>query len=73
MMDEGWVWFLNSRKAHYIGSDGRSLCGKWAYLGSSFEQGKDNSPDNCASCKRKLKKLREKRDEKPTLASGVRQ
>jgi len=55
---EGWAWALNWRKAHYI-VNGRSLCGHWMYLGNKLEQGKDNSPDNCVSCKRKLKKLKE--------------
>ena len=57
MTDEGWVWFVNSRKAHYV-RDGRSLCGGWVYLGRSFEQGNDDSPDNCAACKRKLEKMK---------------
>ena len=55
-MHEGWGWPGNAKKAHYfVGS--RSLCGKWLYLGS-LEQGNDDSPDNCAVCKRKLKKRR---------------
>lgn len=56
---EGWVWALNWRKAHYV-KNSRSLCGNWLYLGTLFEQGNDNSADNCAACKRKLKKLKEK-------------
>lgn len=57
--DEGWVWFLNSRKAHYI-VESRALCGRWLYLGREHEQGKDDSPDNCVECRRKLLKRREK-------------
>jgi len=62
-MSEGWVWALNWRKAHYI-KDSRSLCGKWLYLGKNLEQGKDDSPDNCALCRRKLRKQKEKEEAK---------
>jgi len=60
---EGWA-FVNygygvTRKAHYIGENCRSLCGRYIWIGP-VEQGNDNSSDNCAICKRKLKKLREK-------------
>jgi DNA-directed RNA polymerase subunit RPC12/RpoP len=58
-LKEGWVWFLNSKKAHYV-KELRALCGRWMYLGSSFEQGKDDSPDNCTECRRRLIKMREK-------------
>jgi len=53
---EGWGWPANSRKAHYF-VDGLSLCGRWGYFGE-VEQGNDDSPDNCAVCKRLLKKRR---------------
>ena len=53
---EGWTWIFNSRKWHYF-QEGRSLCRNFALLGSAdLEQGNDNSPDNCATCKKKLKK-----------------
>lgn len=56
MLTEGWTWLVNTKKWHYF-RDSRSLCGKWLYLGSSdLEQGKDNSPDNCVACVRKLAK-----------------
>lgn len=51
---EGWVAMLNTRKWHYI-VDTKSLCGGWMYLGSRFEQGNDDSPDNCKKCVHKLK------------------
>ena len=56
MADEiGWHKLLNARKWHYFGSDGRALCGNWLVLGRPFgEQGNDDSPDNCAACRRKL-------------------
>lgn len=52
-MAEGWTYLINSKKWHYF-RDGRSLCGKWAYFGSSdFEKGKDNHPKNCSACVKK--------------------
>lgn len=58
-MREGWNWLFNSSKWHYF-REGRSLCGKWMTLGNpEYQQGNDNSPDNCAACKRKLLKERE--------------
>jgi hypothetical protein len=55
-MKEGWTWLFNSKKWHYF-RDGKSLCKKWALLGSEdLEQGNDNSPDNCITCKKILNK-----------------
>ena len=53
-MAGGWGWPSNSKKAHYV-VEGRSLCGKWLYLGQ-LEQGNDGSPDNCTACKKALEK-----------------
>jgi len=50
-MMEGWVWLLNATKSHYM-VDGRSLCGKWAYLGIDYEQRPANNGD-CATCRKK--------------------
>jgi hypothetical protein len=47
-------------KWHYIGEDGRSLCGKWLHLIGPLEHGNDNSADNCAECKRRLEKIKRK-------------
>jgi len=59
-MAEGWGWLTNSRKWHYF-VDGKSLCGKWwaPWLRNDVEQGNNDSPDNCAECKRRLKKHKE--------------
>jgi hypothetical protein len=55
MSGEGWVYIGGARFWHYVGRDGRSLCGKWMYLGSTApELGKDDSPDNCKGCRKKL-------------------
>lgn len=52
---EGWTWLLNSRKEHYF-VEGRSLCGKWMYLGRSDDL-EEKAPHNaCVMCKKKLEK-----------------
>ena len=58
---EGWTWLQNSKKWHYF-VDNRSLCRKWGIFGSDeLEQGKDDSPDNCAECQRQLAKRKAKK------------
>ena len=56
----GW-WnpnpFISRGKFHYVGDDGRSLCGKWLYLKGDLDDSKDDHPDNCTAC-RKKKNLR---------------
>jgi len=60
-MKEGWGYVNQSPKWHYF-IDGRSLCGKWLGLGlGELEQGKDDSPDNCKECRRRLKKKEKKK------------
>lgn len=59
----GW-WnpspFDSRSKFHYVGLDRRTLCGKWAFIGrGDIEDGQDEHPDNCATCRRK--KLAQKR------------
>lgn len=64
---EGWNWMYNARKWHYF-RERRSLCCKWWLpLGEldCLQQGKDESPDNCVTCKnilRKEKKINDARD-----------
>ena len=50
-------------KFHYFGLDGRSLCGKWGRFAGrpEVEDGKDDHPDNCAGCKKKIAKYRAER------------
>ncbi len=58
---EGWGWPTLANRAHYFKDDVlSSLCGRWMYNGK-LEQGKDNSPDNCKECIRKLAKLKEEK------------
>ena len=52
---EGWAYLSNSPKWHYF-RGGRSLCKRWGYFGHDEEQGKDDSPDNCLACRKKLAK-----------------
>lgn len=57
---EGWA-DVGAGRWHYIKPDGRSLCGRWMHLGRSpLEQGGDDSPDNCAECRRRLAKRTER-------------
>lgn len=54
--NEGWHRPGNSRKWHYY-RDYRSLCGATLmFFSGPFEQGQDDSPDNCAACRRKREK-----------------
>lgn len=58
---EGWTWLGNSRKWHYFVGD-RSLCRKWGLFATpKLQQGNDDSPDNCAECRRRLKKRQAKK------------
>lgn len=61
-MQRGWDWLTNSKKEHYFMENGISLCGKWAKLSGSADSvdGADDAPENCAECRRKIKKLRER-------------
>jgi hypothetical protein len=52
--EEGWGKPARTKKWHYFVGI-RSLCGRWAYRGE-LEQGNDDSPDNCAACRKKLEK-----------------
>lgn len=56
---EGWGFITNSRKWHYYTTDGRSLCRKYMkWSMADLDQSGDNSPDNCAECRRKLEALK---------------
>lgn len=60
MAKEGWTWLANSRKWHYF-VDGRSLCRRFMFFAepkSGYEQGNDDSPDNCQACLKQLNKRR---------------
>lgn len=59
MGDIGWKRPAYARKWHFFAGDGRSLCGGWMTLGNSGEMGDDDSPGNCAKCRRVLKQRHE--------------
>lgn len=52
----GW-WnpepYLSRSRWHFIGPDGRSLCGKYLYVAGPLDQGEDNHPQNCRACVKK--------------------
>ena len=54
-LTEGWISLYNARKFHYA-RDGRTLCGKFLYLGASYspDTGSDHKND-CAACSKKLR------------------
>lgn len=54
--NEGWGKSPVSRKWHFFAADGRSLCGKIGFYFGPKEPGQDDSPDNCAECRKRLKK-----------------
>jgi hypothetical protein len=60
---EGWgLPGMYSRKWHYF-KNGISLCRRFRDIllqNEELETGNDDSKDNCATCKRKLQKMREK-------------
>lgn len=56
MREEGWGWPFNAWKAHYY-VNGMSLCRKWMLWGGTLEQGNDDNPDNCATCKKRKKAM----------------
>ena len=57
---EGWKYLSNAKFWHYF-REGKSLCKKWGtFSKEGFEQGNDESPDNCKSCLKVLLKLKAK-------------
>ena len=61
-LKEGWTYLYNSKKWHYFTSErNTSLCNKFMLLAlPELEQGNDESLDNCASCKKALKRRSQK-------------
>ena len=56
---QGWAFPLRSRKWHYF-VEGRSLCGRWLFLGGIYASGqKENAcrDDDCRGCEKKLAKV----------------
>lgn len=61
ILQEGWWFALNARKAHFY-DEGKvtSICGKQMTLGRRLgtENSNHDSADNCAECKRRRTKPR---------------
>lgn len=54
----GWARPASASKWHYFpAGEPRSLCMQWALVGER-DDSDDDSPQNCASCRRKVKALR---------------
>jgi hypothetical protein len=55
----GWNWLTNSKKWHYFGENGRSLCGRYmVFVNDDAEADDTESPDNCAECWKRRQKAR---------------
>lgn len=57
MSAHGWYGPPNSRRWHYFGDDGRSLCGKWlvvAWDAALIDKAYGPANGDCAACERKL-------------------
>jgi hypothetical protein len=63
-LNGGWIWPKHLPKAHYFVSEGygygASLCGKHVFTLKGAEDDKNDSPDNCITCMKRLA-VREKR------------
>jgi len=68
LQSEGWNWIYNSPKWHYF-VDGVSLCKRWMLFSipKNLEQGNNNSPDNCKTCRKALLKRLEKNEKRENL------
>ena len=53
-MEKGWARPPYALKWHYFDEDGKSLCGHQFFTGPT-EQGNEDSPDNCSTCRKRLK------------------
>ncbi|EDZ8927967.1 hypothetical protein FWN46_08010 [Salmonella enterica] len=55
----GWARPINASKHHYFTEGATtSICGRWMYFGHNREPDTFESPDDCATCRRKLNRTR---------------
>ena len=68
----GWKLISGSTKWHYFNNEERSLCRNFGALSlngpidgleSDLEPGHDDSPANCAKCKRRLNTIKDTAEE----------
>lgn len=55
---KGWGKSPASRKWHYFNRDSFSLCGKIGFYFGPVSDNLHESPENCAECKKKFKKVK---------------
>ena len=67
---QGWWWPNNSLKRHYM-LDHRSLCGKWACIGTpaDLDDSNDVSPNNCKACQQRAVTMRKRQQKEKASVS----
>lgn len=57
--NQGWLKLFNTKKWHFFGKDGRSLCGNWMIFSvpPDAEDTNHDHPENCKKCQRKRKAM----------------
>jgi len=53
MPRQGWGKPALSRKYHWFEADGRCLCGSWGFYTGPLEEGRDDHPENCVTCRKR--------------------
>jgi len=53
---EGWLKLENARVSHLFQTNGRSLCGRWAYFG--LDRFDEPGPSPCKECLRRQARRR---------------
>ena len=59
-LKQGWFTILNSRRAHFRAESGRTLCGKFLYVGETAYPDAERdqlAEPACAECKRLREKM----------------
>ncbi|QRU18700.1 hypothetical protein I6K36_24100 [Klebsiella pneumoniae] len=57
----GWARPINANKHHFfLEGEVTSICGRWMYFGIDREPDMFESPDDCAACRRKVNKRKER-------------
>lgn len=55
MINAGWGWPLQARKAHYFEQDMNvSICKRWLFAGPREVEDGTRSKDDCTACVKKL-------------------
>ena len=62
-LDEGWALAFDGKWHYFPENDSMSLCRKIGFNFAPREEGNNDSPNNCKSCRRKLLKLNAKKSE----------